>query len=666
MFIDANIYSLREKSGIWARADYEGISYSDGDAQENLLLEIVSNSKDRSVSSPELRANCSDWVTTYHFSSLRSNLLRPLDSLFKPGVKILEIGAGCGAITRFLGETGAEILALEGSLRRAEIARARTIELTNVNVVSERFDDFECEEKFDVITLIGVLEYSNLFSQGKDSAVSMLKNIKNFLKPDGKLLIAIENQLGLKYFAGAREDHIGQTMYGVEGRYTKQQPETYGHQVLLDKLAVVGLSSVQTLLPFPDYKLPVSVVTELGASSNKFDASVFATQSVRADMQLPGKLHFIPELAWPIVFNNKLAVELSNSFLLVASATDTAIFDKNLLAIHYGGERHITLSKETIFKYTSDEEIAVKRCLSSDASVPYNDVIGFKLDGCENYIKGNLLSTEFIKIVTTPGWTIGQVAKYFRYYLECLQNVLQAEELYFDTLTQQTKLPPNYLDAIPSNFIIDEEGRPQYFEREWLAKDGLTVGHLVFRSALSLLGKISCFAIPDSATSLTRGKFIEQLFEALSFSADKTLFEDYLKLESALNAFSTGKENDLLVTWYPEHVLPGLYEMNDAERLAERYAERLTECYAESLFQTQSKLDQAQELIDLQQQSKDVAERLAYERLDEIAALHQAKNIAERYAIERYEIIQKLEAELHLYKFGILGKLTRLIRGNRT
>ncbi|VTR22605.1 Predicted RNA methylase [Serratia fonticola] len=182
MFLDTNLYSFREASGIWARVDYTGIPYSDGDAQENLLLNIVSNTKDRSVSSPELRARCSDWVTTYHFSSLRSNLLRPLNSLFTPGVKILEIGAGCGAITRFLGESGAEVLALEGSLRRAAIARARTLDLANVTVVSERFDDFECEEKFDVITLIGVLEYSNLFSQGSDSAISMLNNIKARLK----------------------------------------------------------------------------------------------------------------------------------------------------------------------------------------------------------------------------------------------------------------------------------------------------------------------------------------------------------------------------------------------------------------------------------------------------------------------------------------------------
>ena len=59
MFLDTTLYCFREASGVWARVDYTGIPYSDGDVQENQLLNIVSNTKDRSVSSPELRAQCS-------------------------------------------------------------------------------------------------------------------------------------------------------------------------------------------------------------------------------------------------------------------------------------------------------------------------------------------------------------------------------------------------------------------------------------------------------------------------------------------------------------------------------------------------------------------------------------------------------------------------------
>ncbi len=630
MLLDTNIYDFRESTGIWAKPDYTGIPYSDGDTQENMLLNVIKNTQDRSVSSVELKSQCIDWVTTYHFSSLRSNLLRPLKSILQPGTKILEIGAGCGAITRFLGEMGCEVLALEGSLRRATIARARTAELANVTVLSERFDDFESNVLFDVITLIGVLEYSNLFSQGEDSAVRMLEQIKKRLKPGGKLIIAIENQLGLKYFSGAREDHLGQAMYGIEGRYTKEQAETFGHHILKQKLESVGLQTVETLLPFPDYKLPVSIVTSRGASEPNFDASVFATQSVRADLQLPEKLNFVLELAWPIVFKNNLATDLSNSFLLVASAGESELIDEKLLAVHYGNDRASPFSKETIFSKERDGKIKVKRHLLTPDTIVENESVDFKLDGYEEYIKGVPLPIEFIKIVTTPGWNIEQVTGYFRYYIECLEICLKGEGVYYDEFTQHTMLPSTYLDAIPSNILIDVDRQPRYFEREWLAKNGISLGNLIFRAALSLLGKISSFAPPSSGYSLTRGEFIDQLFDALGFTADRDLFAQYFLLESELRFFSTGTVR--VNTWYPEHVLPGLYALAEAKSNEKKFAE--TE------LALQDKCRAYNEMLE----SKNYAEKLAFERMDEI---------------------DTLKLELNNIKSGFLWRISNFLKGKR-
>ena len=37
--------------------------------------------------------------------------------------------------------------------------------------------------------------------------VEMLRKIRNHLNPGGKIVIAIENRLGMKYWAGCAEDH---------------------------------------------------------------------------------------------------------------------------------------------------------------------------------------------------------------------------------------------------------------------------------------------------------------------------------------------------------------------------------------------------------------------------------------------------------------------------
>ena len=207
--------------GIWMRRGYGGIDYSDGDEVETRIASIVAAATDLSVLSVELRTHCTDWPSTYHLGSARANLLRPFEGMLR-GSTVLEVGAGCGAITRYLGEAGASVLALEGSERRARVARARTRDLPNVNVVAERFEDFRSGHRFDCITLVGVLEYAHQFSADLDAARVMLQRAAALLRPGGRLILAIENQLGLKYFAGAPEDHLGVPMRGVEGLYAEQ------------------------------------------------------------------------------------------------------------------------------------------------------------------------------------------------------------------------------------------------------------------------------------------------------------------------------------------------------------------------------------------------------------------------------------------------------------
>ena len=279
-------YVLDDRVNVWSNPSYQGIAYSDGDEIENRIASIIKDATDISTLSTELRQHCTDWPSQYHLTSARANIMRPFTATLKEA-NVLEIGAGCGAISRFLGECGATGLSLEGSPRRASIARSRTRDLDNVTVLTEKFDQFQCQHTFDVITLIGVLEYANLFTPGDNPALAMLVRVKQLLKPEGKLIIAIENQVGLKYFEGAPEDHLGQDMFGIECRYGTNQAQTFGRHVLTQLLQQAGFTACDFLAPFPDYKLPSSIVTEAGFAHPNIDASAFASHSVKRDPQLP-------------------------------------------------------------------------------------------------------------------------------------------------------------------------------------------------------------------------------------------------------------------------------------------------------------------------------------------------------------------------------------------
>ncbi|PTQ81343.1 methyltransferase family protein [Nitrosospira multiformis] len=513
-------YVFDVEKSIWSRPNYSGIAYSDGDEVELHIAEIINRVSDITVLSPELRQHCIDWPTLYHLFGTRANILRPFAAALTGD--ILEIGAGCGAITRYLGESGANILALEGSPRRATIVRSRTRDLENVTVLAEKFDQFECDHQFDVITLIGVLEYANLFTPGRNPPLAMLQRVRSLMKPEGKLIIAIENQLGLKYFAGAPEDHIGQPMYGIEGRYNRNQPQTFGRAMLASLLEEAGFSTVEFLAPFPDYKLPVSILTTEGIGDKRFDGAALACQSVRRDPQLPLSTNFSLEIAWPEIFKNRLALDMANSFLVGASLLPEPIVKPGVLAYHYTTDRAPQYCKETVFERTDGNMVVVNyHMLSSKPHIEAVDqLIRFKYPQKAAYVRGTTLSLEFVKIVTREGWSIEEVAAFIQRYINML-SLIAEQKKYAVSMSQLTdKLPPEFFDITPQNIIIDHNGQPNIIDDEWSMNGGIELGWLLFRSLLPIIESVR-FAENSTGQTFSRGGFVKSALEAAGFPLTK-------------------------------------------------------------------------------------------------------------------------------------------------
>ena len=193
------IYFRRQASG-------ESFNYSDGQNAEDYIYNVIKNSTDRSSYSSELASKIKDWPSLYHLSPQRANLIRAIDFKNSGKMKVLELGAGCGAITRYLGEKYAEVHAIEGSAKRALIARERCSDLQNVKLFAANFLDIEFPPQYDLVTLIGVLEYSPIYHPNKslsreEKIVDVLKKTLNAMNDNGHLVLAIENKLGLKYLS---------------------------------------------------------------------------------------------------------------------------------------------------------------------------------------------------------------------------------------------------------------------------------------------------------------------------------------------------------------------------------------------------------------------------------------------------------------------------------
>ncbi|WP_454824707.1 glycoside hydrolase family 99-like domain-containing protein [Paraburkholderia xenovorans] len=534
-------YFFDSTTRVWSRSREFSFPYSDGDEAEQRVASILAGAVDLSVLSDELAAQCTDWPSRYHLSPQRANLLRPFAP--KLACRILEIGAGCGAITRFLGEQEGEVVAVEGSARRASIVASRTRDLANVKVVHDSFDAFESSQQFDVVTLIGVLEYAGIYGAGDDPVQHMLERARSFLKPTGTLIVAIENQLGLKYLAGMPEDHVGIPMYGVQDSYRQNGVITFGRYELQQRIESAGFTRVDLALPFPDYKLPVSIVLPPAMRyETVFDPTNFATQSVKNDFQLHVPPSFSLERAWSVAGRNRLLPDLSNSFIFLASPDASAerLFDEEILAMHYGTMRRVGFRKTTSFERTQDGNVMVRRRKISPA-LEARPSAGFRwVSKDEQLISGKGLEQDFLKIVTTRGWEIGQIGDFLRRYISVLNN--EARRFGYDGRARSTHapLPGELLDAIPTNVIIGADGVGKIIDHEWEFAGDCELGFIVFRALAGLGHLVTLWADPKDPHWLVQEAFFKAAFESAGLMATLADFDRYLDLEAAFQIFATG------------------------------------------------------------------------------------------------------------------------------
>ena len=233
----------------------------------------------------------------------------------KKNASVLEIGAGMGAITSTLCQKAGRVVCVELSKRRASAIANRNQTCENLEIIVGNLNDVTFNEKFDYITLVGVLEYANLYTYTENPYVDFLNSIQKFLKKDGKLLIAIENKFGMKYFAGAPEDHSCIKYDGIIGYPQKNRSAmTFGKQELKNLLAEVGLKYTKFYYPLPDYKLPNIVFSDDYLPNEK------TIQNYMVYYYEGTKIEFDEKLAYQQAIKNGVFDIFANSFLVEASS----------------------------------------------------------------------------------------------------------------------------------------------------------------------------------------------------------------------------------------------------------------------------------------------------------------------------------------------------------
>jgi SAM-dependent methyltransferase len=445
------------ESGVWRLPDGRTVPYLNDTFAASKLEDILRNAQDLSSLSPELEGFAGRWPASYYLSTRRSSLLRGFS--WAQDSHVLEVGAGCGSVSRYLGETFRSVLAVEGEPHRARLARLRTRDQPNVQVLNAPYEDISFEARFDLVFCIGVLEYASVFSGVEDASLNMLRGISEILQDDGVLVLAIENQLGLKYFAGSAEDHTALPFDGIEGyaRSPTRRIETFNRRRLLRILKLAGFETLDLFFPFPDYKLPRCVIDECAAGHDSPTIAALIAHEPALDYLLPpNRQMFNQSLAWREALGAGLVPDLANSFLVMATPASRRSgrwsAPWNAVSISVGKRLPAYWSESRVTGLGTDHPTVDRRQLLADE--PADPYVTVELPYRETWYDAPTLGFLLTRVMQDPDCGVDQIAE-----------ALRPWKLFLDAAFEHGSGDGSLFDALPQN-IVSVEGELRLFDRE--------------------------------------------------------------------------------------------------------------------------------------------------------------------------------------------------------
>lgn len=532
---------VQDASSVWVLKEHGDFGYSDGAQSEEYLDSVLRRAKDLGSRSSELESYIKDWPSEYHLTTRRAQLLSGFN--FDRSLKVLEVGCGCGAITRYLGESFDDVVSVEGSIARARLARLRTRDLPGVSILCAPFEKIRFARRFDIIFCVGVYEYSGSFVAGPNPYDAVLRYFSSLLMPNGIVVIAIENQFGLKYFGSSREDHLGVMFAGVEGYHSRPGiVRTFGKVELEDELRKY-FTTVRFYYPYPDYKLPDCVIAD------EFLATPRAGELVS---QIASRDYYGPTV--PLLDESLVSLELArnralpffaNSFLVLAGkgALDGVSFDQ--LAVTFSSQRRAQFRTRTRIVQDAYGSIIVSKRSAAGAGSVDGGVVKL-VDTDSAWIDAPSLQTLVYARSKSQGSALEAIFEPCRGWVDLLDALCVTRE-------GVKYLCGEHVDCIWPNVYPATQGY-EIVDREWVWSESLRLNVVVIRAIYNFLSRFEHAPGLAAPLRVRSGKaLIHGIAQAIGVQLQEQDFEQFIDLETRLQEAIFGIERERHVAflrWY--------------------------------------------------------------------------------------------------------------------
>lgn len=403
-----------------------------------------------------------DGIGRFHLSPARANLLRHLDL---SGLAILELDAGCGGLSRYLGEEAASLVAVESSPEQREALAERLRGLPQARVAASLDEVLEGDGLFDLVVLVEPAGAPSAEDFDRRLAAAAAR-----LRPGGLVALACSNRLGLGQLAGQPARGSGAYFAGLAG------DEGAGRSRLEWRRSLdgLGLAVKAEYLLSPEIWLPSCVLDpELVAADAELAADLLCHLPF-ADPHLPAFPLLPPALLAESLARGGLLADLAPGYLWLCGRSASSALVSRLrgeaeLGWHFAAERQPATA--TRFYSRGGELRVAKKALTPP---PELRGISWSEEKDQPLLRGRRWRLQLLR------------AAYFE--KGTFEDELAAllAELAGSFAAGEGLMRGEALDALFHNAILGGDGVTRVFDLEWRSGDDLPASWWVLRNVLAL------------------------------------------------------------------------------------------------------------------------------------------------------------------------------------
>lgn len=396
-----------------------------------IVAAVLAGADDKSSLSPELGAAITSHESEVHLSPARANVVRGFE--VAPHARVLVIPPTGMAVARHLAERCASVDVIAADEPEAEVARLWLEDLPGARVDVGPWRSAVASPRYDVVVWV---ETGGL--PDRETFAREIADLAALLTPDGSLVFAADNPLGVRRLSGGADERTGRPFDAPEGFPFDEDLHLWERSTVEEAMRGAGLTAQ-----------PFAVLSDLLRVTAVATPDLFRERPQLA-FELyqpgpPGPVDAIDRRAlWRRLVAAGVAMDFSDALLVVGHAgAGSAHWPEDLLAAYFTAWRKVSLMTRVDFRRRGSELVVDRRLLAHPAIDRLEVSPSFIWQGGEErYVEGERLSDVM--------WDAKDPLAPLAQWLE---------------LAHRT--PAELLDVLPWNVKLTDDG-PVSFDQEWI------------------------------------------------------------------------------------------------------------------------------------------------------------------------------------------------------